>query len=148
MARPWTRASLAEELEGRATTAWKRWEPFYGPLGGPLLGGLKPLHKRVGLMVAVIGAALLAINPTWDVHLDLDDADLPVTMWVQDGEAMTDVPLVVEGRKIRVGSPGWGEGEGPAVGIATPGAGRRLLRGLIEAVAPVLLPPMREPAYV
>lgn len=144
----WTRAALAEELEQRATAAWRRWEPFYGPLSGPLLGGIKPFHKRVGLMITTLGAALLAINPAWDVHLDLDNNDLPTTLWVQKGGQMIEVPLVVDGRKMRICSLGRGEREGPSVGLTTPGAGARLLRGLAQAVVPVLVPPTPEPVHV
>lgn len=144
-----TRAALVEEIETRAARAWTRWSAFYGDLdASPWIGGLKPMPKALGLLLVVIGAALTAINPDWTVDLDLDHDGRPVGVLVQDGGRITEIALITTARKVRVSSAGYGCGDSVTVGIAAPGAGRRMLEALSRAIVPALIPAAPEPIHV
>lgn len=135
-----TRSEVVETVTDKATTAWRRWQPFYGPIDGPLVARPKPFHKVVGLVGVVASAALASINPAWSIDVHHDAKLNPVMVEIRGvGCSPVFVPIKIERRQLRLASPGWGEGELPVVGLASKRAGADFLTSLAQVAAIVLV---------
>lgn len=136
-----TRAGVVDSVVDRATVAWRRWEGHYGPLDAPLIARPKPLHKVLGLTGVVVSAALTALCPAWSLDVHHDAKHNPVSVEIRgSGSASVFVPITITGRKLRLASPGWGEREGPVIGLSSAKAGADFLLALAQAAAVVLVP--------
>lgn len=135
-----TRAAVVEAIDTGARRSWVRWEGFYGALGGAVIGRIKPPHKVLGLIAVVVSAALTSLNPAWSLDLHLDRRDQPVSVQIRDAGRIHFIPINLTGRKLRLGSPGFGEGDIEPFSLGGRKAGEHWLAALSEAAAAVLVP--------
>lgn len=136
-----TRAGVVDSVVDRATVAWRRWEGHYGRLDAPLIARPKPLHKVLGLTGVVVSAALTALCPAWSLDVHHDAKNNPVSVEIRGADpSPVFIPVAVHHRKLRLASPGWGEREGPVVGLSSAKAGSDFLLALAQAAAVVLVP--------
>lgn len=124
---------LTATTENRVIDLWEgRWQAFYGPLLGPLIGlaSRKRVEDRVCLIVVALAAVMNSLQaPGAGWRIDLmrhpDNSPRAMVMTRVDLDARLAIPIRLEGRNVRVGDR--------RISLGSSNAGRDVLRLLTEA---------------